>query len=116
MDDSRVTIVTEAGSPSVQEEVALRLRDGLRAEKAGAFQSRALSAAEVIDAALDSDHRVRLAHHQQLAVLDVVNKWEPLEDPEVIALAAALRQAPSLTHEYGAAPGEDPLDRLPRLD
>ena len=57
-DAPRLTFVTEAGSPSLDESVVVRIRDELRAAKPGAFQRRALSAANAIDAALLSDRRV----------------------------------------------------------
>jgi hypothetical protein len=112
----RLTFVTEAGSPSIDEAIAFRIRDDHRATKAVAFQGRALAAANAIDAALLSDRRVKFEYAEQLAVLDVLQSWEPLDDPELIALVAALRQMPSLTREIGYDDGEDPLDRLPRLD
>ena len=110
----RVVFATEAGSPTVGEDVAIRMRDALRGQIKGPFHRRALSAANAIDAGLLSDGVVKLEHAEQLAAIEVLEKWEPLE-AELIALAAALRQAPSLTHQIGYAPDEDPLDRLPNL-
>jgi hypothetical protein len=114
--DRRLVFVTEAGSPSVEEAVARRILGDLRAANAGAFQGRALSAANAIDAALLSDLRVTLEHAERLAVIGVIGAWQKPLDPEIVALDAALAQAPSLTHEYGGTEGEAPLDRLPPLD
>jgi hypothetical protein len=112
----RVTFETEAGSPAIDEDVVIRLRDDLRA-RPGAFAGRELAAANAIDAALLSDMRVKFAYAEQLGVLGVLHDWEPLQDPELIALLAALRQMPSLTHEIGYERHPDELlDRLPPPD
>lgn len=95
-----VKFITEAGSPSIPDADARALRDELLAEH-GLLQSRAHSAAHAIEGALLSDREVELGHAERLAVLEILERRpQPLE-PEWIAFAAALRQAPSLTHEFG---------------
>jgi hypothetical protein len=61
--NERFTFVTEVGSPTLEMEVVLRIRDGLRTEGPVACQSRAFSAADAIDAALNSDRRVQFQPH-----------------------------------------------------
>jgi hypothetical protein len=94
------TFVTEVGAPTISEDDARELHRELL-EESGAFKGRAHAAAHAIQAALLSDRKVELEHAERLALIDVLNRRARPLGPELIALEVALRQAPSLTTEFG---------------
>jgi hypothetical protein len=96
---SKITFVTEVGEPTIELSEAEHIRDDLLSS-GRALSSRSHAAATAIHNAIKGDGRVELEHAGQLAVIEVLDARDPLSQ-ELVALRAALVQAPSLTHEFG---------------
>jgi hypothetical protein len=98
---NRIALVSEAGEPTIEPSEAERIRDDLLSSGGtDAFRGRAHSAATAIQRAIKGDGRVVLEGVEQLGVIEVLDARDSL-DPELVALRAALVQAPSLTHTFG---------------